>query len=347
MKTRKRLALAALFVLVSCVVVAILILPPRDRVFKGQPETYWIDHLVYRDEAQVKQWADFGPEGVQVLIRALERANHPGSNLYRKAYQGTGRVLPWALMRFLPAPQMDLTRATRMTVADLLSRLAPNAKQAMSVMTWKLNDPDPSVRQIAITFFTYGEDKNAFLNQMEPGAKRKLLPSFIRLIQDKNAGVRNNAAIALGYFSEEAQTVAPVLTKALSDPMPAVRLLAAKSLNKVAPDKIVDSGVIPILITILKNPDDQIAYRAAELLGEFKKEPSLAVPALIESVQGTNRLVATDAASALGNFPDQADAIVPVLLQVYQSTNKLVSRWASGASLKKLDPIAAAKAGVK
>jgi hypothetical protein len=127
---------------------------------------------------------------------------------------------------------MDLTRSTRMNVVDLLSRLSKDAKQATPAMVRALRDEDHSMRQIAITFFTWGEDENCLLNQMEPGAKRDVLPEFIRAMQDPNADLRNNAAIALRYYPEEAKVVVPILTKALQDPVPKVRQLAADALKR-------------------------------------------------------------------------------------------------------------------
>jgi hypothetical protein len=210
-----------------------LVVRPRDPLFHGKPESYWIEHLSYRDEEQVKQWREFGSDGVDVLVRALYGASRPTDRVYRSVYRNMARILPRGVMRLLPAPRTDLTRSTRMNVIDLLSRLSKDAKQATPVMARALRDEDHSVRQIAITFFTSGEDENCLLNQMEPGAKRDVLPEFIRAMQDPNEGLRNNAAIALRYYPEEAKVVVPILTKALQDPAPKVRQLAADALKKI------------------------------------------------------------------------------------------------------------------
>ncbi|MGA2864455.1 MAG: HEAT repeat domain-containing protein [Verrucomicrobiota bacterium] len=324
-----------------------LTLRPRDPLFRGKPESYWIEHLSYSDEEQVKQWRAYGPQGVRVLTEALQGADHPAERVYRRVYPGMARVLPGGLLRVFPAPRMDLTRSTRMRVVDLLSRLGNDAKPAIPAMARALRDEDSSVRQIAISFFTCGEDRNAPLNQMDRRTKSKLLPEFIRAMQDDNWGVRNNAAVALRYYPEQGQVVAAVLAKALKDPVPTVRQVAAESLNRVAPDRVVAAGVVLAVIGVLRHPDDQIASRAAQLLGEMRKEPSLAVPALLESVQSANSLVAATAARALGNFPEQADVIVPILRKVRDNTNSAVPRWASAVALKELDPTAAAKAGVR
>ena len=343
MKHRKRIAVSALLAFVGCGAVAWLVLRPRDPMFHGKRESVWIENLSPRDEEHIIRWREFGPDGVHVLVRALEGANRPADRLYRDAYRRMG-----PLTRYLPSPRMDRTRTTRMKVVDLLSRLRKDAMLATPAMIRALGDENPSVRACAITFFTDTEDENCHLNRLEKADKDKALPYFIRALEDDgdNFALRNNAALALGFYPEHGETLIPVLTSALKDPAPQVRLLAAKALNGVAPDAITNANAVSIVAKILKNPDDQIAHRAAELLGEMRKQPSIAVPALIESVENPHSLVATSAARALAEFPDQADIIVPALVRAHQEGSNLVSQWA-GHVLKKLDPAAAAGAGVK
>jgi len=93
--------------------------------------------------------------------------------------------------------------------------------------------------------------------------------------------------------------VAPVLTNAIHDPQPLVALLAAAALHRIAPDLVTNVGVVTIVAEDLKNPDDQIAYRAADLLGELKAEPAITVPALIAGSNYTNQLVVICSTRAL------------------------------------------------
>jgi HEAT repeat protein len=116
-----------------------------------------------------------------------------------------------------------------MCLVDVLSRLSKDAASATPAMIKLVGDEADGVRQIAITFFTQGEDEQALLNRMEPAAKRKLLPKFIQLMDDENSGVRNNVVIALRYYPEEAQVVTPALLKArLCSPCPRVGSRCAK-----------------------------------------------------------------------------------------------------------------------
>ena len=272
MKNHIRVVFAALLAAILCGV-AWQVLPPRDPLFHGKPESFWITNIVYGGpDEQTKQWQEFGPDGVWVLIRWLNRANHPLERAYRKTYRQLSPRLPGGLLRLLPAPRMDSGRLTRVVVVELLSKLGRVAKIATPAVAGALQDEDPTIRMGAINFFTWPEDDNCLLNRLEPNEKRKLLPAFIQDLQDSgNWGVRNNAALALRYYSEQRETITPQLRKALKDPAPQVRLMAAEALNRVTPATITNAKGVPTVIEILKNPDAQIAVRAAYKDGFHKK----------------------------------------------------------------------------
>jgi len=213
--------------------------PPDDRLFQGKPESVWIKNLAYNDDEQVKVWRKFGPDGVRVLMRALQRADHPGDRIYRRIYR---HPLP-LIGRWMPTPRMDLTRSSRMTVVSLLAQLGSDATIATSTMIRELEDESPEVRGIAITFFTRGEDENAPLNKMSKAEKRKLLPILATDLKYADWGLRNNVIVALRYYPEEAETVVPLLTKALQDPAPQVRDLAGRTLKQLDPAAAAKAGV--------------------------------------------------------------------------------------------------------
>ncbi len=232
-----------------------------------------------------------------------------------------------------------------MEVISLLSRLGKDATLAAPAVARALKCEDTGVRQSAISFFIWGPEEKALLKRMEQKETRKLLPDFIRAVEDKATdwGVRNNAALALKYYPEQAQVVAPVLIKTLQDPIPQVRMSAAESLNRIAPDLITKAGVVPVFIGVLKDPDDQIAWRAALLLGELRTEPALAVPALIESLENTDTLVVSTAAQALVKFKEQAGMIIPALEEAAQRRDN-AGGWAKSA-LNQLESQAAVNGG--
>ena len=263
-----------------------------EPLFQGKPESYWVTNVSYRaSDAEIKQWRDFGPEGVRVLIRGLENASPPGSGIYRKFYRRLAPHLPGILLRWLPNPKPDTTIGTRMSLIDFLSRLGSEAKIAEPTVARALRDEDASVRQLASSFFTSSEDEKALVNQLDPKEKSRLLPDFIRALQDQrsgNWGLRNNAAVALRYYPEQRQVVAPALAKALKDPAPAVRVMAAVALYQIDPEASRRAGAASVMIPIVRDRDDQLASRAAQLLGKMKNETELAVPVLVEALENTN-----------------------------------------------------------
>ncbi|HYG33388.1 MAG TPA: hypothetical protein VEC99_01310 [Clostridia bacterium] len=289
-------------------------------LFRGKPESEWIKDLKYSDDQQVKEWRGYGEEGVQVLIRGLRRVNHPGERAYRRLC----RLLPVWLSQRLPVPKADLTRSTRHCIVSLLSSLGTDAKSAASLMVWTAgNDEADGVRQSAITYFDSNEGENCLLNQLPGSLKQALLPALIRSIQDPgNWGLRNNAAILLKHYAEQREIVAPVLVKALQDPQPQVRLLAAEALNRVAPDLAQKSGATATLVAITKHPDDQIAFRAVAALKGSGVQPDLAVPALIECLQSTNNLVACEAVWALEWAPKEFETYTNTFIPALASTSQ-------------------------
>jgi hypothetical protein len=301
----------------------------QDPAFRGRPESEWIQNLKYHDDEQVKEWRGYGAAGVQVLVRGLERANHRGERSYRWLYRQT----PGFVARCLPWPKQDSTRSTRMCLASLLSSLGKDASNALPIMVWTVNrDEDDSVRQCSINFFTGSEDERCVLNQMPAQAKRQLLPGLIRAVQHPgNWGLRNNAANALRWYPEQRKVVAPVLVKALQDPQPQVRLLAATALNRVDPAAAKASGAVAMILAIAKNPDDQLASRAISALRDYPAHAAEVVPVLLECLESTNTLVACEAVWALEWSPPEyrayADSIVPALSKTAER-NDNVGRYA-------------------
>lgn len=304
----------------------------RDPLFRGKPESAWIKNLKYSDDDQVKEWRGYGEEGVQVLIRGLQHANHPGERAYRGAY----RRMPALLMRWLPDPKQDSTRATRMCLTSLLSSLGNDATNATPIMIQTLNhDEADGVRQCTINFFTTSEDERCLLNRLPASEKKKLVPALIRDLQNTGDwGLRNNAANALKWIPEEKKVVAPALVAALQDPQPQVRLLAAQALNRVDPEAAKKAGVVAAVLEVAKHPDPQVVAPAISGLHFFKNEPELVVPVLVELVESTNTLVACNAVWILEwsgrEFRSYSNSIVPALTKAAERKDS-VSGYAKRA----------------
>ena len=121
MKPRRRTLLLALLLAVAGGL-AWLLWPEPDPIFHGKPESAWIKGIEYNgSDEPTKQWREFGPEGVRVLIRGLEKADRPWERFYRKTYRQLTLRLPFGLARLLPAPPVIYSGGTRMTIIDLLA----------------------------------------------------------------------------------------------------------------------------------------------------------------------------------------------------------------------------------
>src|SRR5437879_4838743 len=156
MRSAKRIWLFALFAALLLGALGSLVLRPRDPLFHGRPESVWIAGITYgmslsddQNREQSRRWREFGPEGLRVLSRALDKNQ---GRPYRKFYRWLAPKLPGFLVRLMPAPKGDSTRSTRMIVLDLLWRMGKDARAATPAVSRALADEDPGVRQIAITF---------------------------------------------------------------------------------------------------------------------------------------------------------------------------------------------------
>lgn len=316
MKKRRKIWLALIIITIMVTIASWLAQPEPDPIFHGRPESDWISGVRYYDEAQAKQWREFGQEGVQVLIRGLDKLNHGWDRKYRETYRKTPRFL----RRILPQPKPDTTHSKRMELVSLLSRLGPDAKEATPIMIETLRNENASVGMIAISFFTAGENPDAPLNQLDQAQKQELLPLLLAAVQGNNEGLRNNALIALRYYPDEQQAITQVILPLLKDPKPELSLRAVQTLSRVNPDILVSSSAVTVALDILKNPDPQLACQGASTLGEMHKESSLVVPALLDAVRGTNSLVSSAAVHALSKFPEEAGTITPVLQEILRGS---------------------------
>jgi hypothetical protein len=335
---RKRLLLVVLFIAVL-VGLASLLLRPREAIFHGKPERSWVTNIIYYGpDEQTAEWRAFGPDGIRLLGRALDHSNTPLQRRYRKAYHQFAPRLPSAVANHLPPPAD--ARAQRMCVLSLLIRLSPDSRLVEPSIARAMDDDNASVRQLAIGWYETG------LPLIGVEEKKARLPVFLRAMEDDDHGVRNNAAAALRHYSDQARTVAPALVRALPEPDVRIQIVIARTLAHVDREAAVKAGAVSIGVKILKNPDDQIAYRAAELLGELAAEPAVSVPVLIEAAQGSNTLVACSALRSLVGFPEQQAEILPVLTGALNHPQGPVRRAAQNA-LTKIEAGDKVKTGVR
>jgi HEAT repeat protein len=119
------------------------------------------------------------------------------------------------------------------------------------------------------------------------------------------------------------------------------RCRAAESLGALGPAA---KAAVPSLILVLKGTDIGMKASAMEALGKIHSDPDVTIPLLVPYL--TNDALNDCAASSLGDYGSLAREVFPKIVPLLKDKDKSVRRAARSA-LKKIDPEAAAKAGVK
>jgi len=101
---------------------------------------------------------------------------------------------------------------------------------------------------------------------------------------------------------------------------------------------------VPCLLDAAVDSDFSIRFNALTALGEIHAQPELVVPVLVAALRNMDesRVAAED---ALGDFGAEAKAAVPSLVKLLK--DEPPPRSFAASALKRIDPVAAAKAGMK
>jgi HEAT repeat protein len=119
------------------------------------------------------------------------------------------------------------------------------------------------------------------------------------------------------------------------------RSLAARLIGDFGPPA---KAAVPVLIQALKGSDKAVHEAAIAALGKIHSEPETVIPLLIPYLDDEN--VNDEAADALANYGRLAKPAVPKLIPLLKARDK-DAREAAQKALVKIDPEAAAQAGVK
>lgn len=209
---------------------------------------------------------------------------------------------------------------------------------------------------------------------LEEGGARAV-PVLTELLQTKTgpgnpADARWRAAETLGRIGHAVHGAGPALIRALADPDPFVRTVAAGAIPEVgisaeeavpALAALLGSGqsvaacralasygaeaapAVPALEKLLKDPAGDVRWNAARALGEIGPSAESAVPALVAVLRDEDAAVREHAAEALGDIGPAAAAAVPALVERLADKNERVRRDAA-RSLGQIGPLAASAA---
>jgi HEAT repeat protein len=245
-------------------------------------------------------------------------------------------------------------------------------KDAVPGLVDMLNDPNPTVRMVAVRALhrigleaaeaapalidAAKHDKESrvrfnaalALVEIEPGAK-SAVPILIESLKDNNLpwGGKDRAIGALGNMGPDAKDAIPTLIELIASERSAYG--AAEALKKIAPEQA--AAALTDVLTHDKQPL-LVRFRVALALVDIGPGAKSAVPTLIESLRDASLLdsfgagARNSACEALGKIgPDARDATPMLIVLIREKTRTEAS--SALEALKKIDPEAAAKHAVK
>ena len=288
------------------------ILREREPVYQGKPLSLWLESLD-------------NPPG---------SARMGGAGWYTRWREGNGDAVKDALQHMGP----DVIPALRGMIDQRDHPLK------LRLITW-------ARRQKLITFQIDDEWVRHYraasaCRLAKPEIRTKLLGDWIRLLLDTpdqspqhdEAGFCFTMA-AIGNLGQEA---CEPLIEALTNANTQLRVYAATALLQFRSSQ--PERVAPALLDRLRNdPDSGVQFNAMQAL---KSMPATIVPALLQELRGSSVSAKRCSLVVLGSFTNEAPAIVPAIASALVDNNVGVRQEATNA-LKKIDPEAAAKAGVK
>jgi HEAT repeat protein len=186
----------------------------------------------------------------------------------------------------------------------------------------------------------------AYVPLMLMGPKaEQAVPQLLRLIQTTNFQSRLDAFQLLGYIHSQPELAIPVLMPFLEDSEKNRRLFAISALGKYGESAAVAT---PRLRPFLRSEDQETRMRAAIALVGIGDLIDLALPvigSILNDPSAPNRYGLL-LLHLLGELGEKARATVPLLVEASKNESSPV-RSEVLSTLKRIDPNAAAEAGVK
>jgi hypothetical protein len=150
----------------------------------------------------------------------------------------------------------------------------------------------------------------------------------------EDAGVREAAAWSLTQWGKAAAPAVPALTRAMDDPDPVVRGLAALALRDVG--RAASAPVLDTLIGHLSDADENVRMMTAQAIATQGPSAKRAMPELMKAcrVDGQHPHVLRSLADALGLIGPEARESLPVLQDLAKIPRV---RWAAELAIKRIE----------
>jgi HEAT repeat protein len=176
----------------------------------------------------------------------------------------------------------------RPEIAQVLGHMGPVAAPATGALAALIDDPDEETSHAAILA----------LAAIGPAAK-EAVPALVEALKQPDRSDRFAIIYALGTIGKAAAAAKPALLAILGDSTDEAAVVAAWSLVKIDPSPAVTAKTVPVLTSALTSPLPIIRRGAAEALGESGRAAKAAVPALERALKDADNSVRDAAAAAI------------------------------------------------
>jgi HEAT repeat protein len=250
--------------------------------------------------------------------------------------------------------------------------MSANLSESLATLVAQLEDPDEGQRQRAVEEILQLSEDLARVLLALPGTLKtaagplraraaetlgdvgeQLLASIpaIRsalkglVLTERDAAIRTAALMALVQIGPQTRSQVPALIDALADEVAFVRLNAAHTLREMGP--AARAAIAALTTASLRDADFRVRFESAIALWKIDRRTHGVLTTLIQGLQHEEELLRWMAADTLGEMGDEAREAVPALLALWQSQKDApLVRMSIGLALERIDPDAAARAGI-
>lgn len=176
-----------------------------------------------RRKAALKASALLGPAAAEVVPDVAVLLNEPpytAEAALALSFMGSAAVEP--LKEAAGSDNAAVRREALRSLGKLRARASTDPQIVLPLLIGALEDPDPSVREIAVTYLGIVRD--------DPD---RAVAGLIKALDDEEPQVRRGAAMALGEYGPRAEAAIPALRKAARDPDEDVQREAGRAIVQI------------------------------------------------------------------------------------------------------------------
>jgi HEAT repeat protein len=177
-----------------------------------------------RRKAALKAAALLGPSAAEIIpdvAGLLDNRPYTAEAALALSFMGSAAVAP--LKEAAASDEPGVRREALRSLGKLRGRASTDPKIVLPLLLGGVDDPDPAVREIAVTYLGIVRD--------DPDAE---VAALIKALEDEAVDVRRAAAMALGEYGPRAAAAIPALRKAARDPDEDVQREAGRALVQIS-----------------------------------------------------------------------------------------------------------------